>query len=61
MASKPSSDDIIDLVRKIRVNNNDLWMDILKLAYNLDPDEVRGLLHDIENNDKEISHWLSKL
>ena len=62
MASKKqSSDTIIKRVRNIRANNNDLWMDILRLAYKLDPDEVRSLLYGIDSNDKEISHWLGKL
>ncbi len=61
MDSKPTSDAIIDNVEKIRAENNSLWMDILRLAYLMAPNQTRAIIKEIRKNDKEITDWLKKL
>ena len=61
MASKLSSDEIISIVGLIRTANNALWMDILKLAFRVGPDEARAIMDKIRSNDLEIIKWLGKL
>ncbi len=61
MASKQSSDQIINMIGLIRTANNILWMDILKIAFNAAPTEARKVMKQIKENDREITKWLGKL
>ncbi len=53
--------DVIDKVEEIRKNNNTLWMDILRIAYQAAPQAVRIIMKEIGENDKQVTKWLKKL
>lgn len=53
--------DAIDHVTEIRRSNNRLWMKILRLAFESEPKKARKIIRQIQDNDKDITTWLSKL
>lgn len=61
MVRKLSDAKIIDKVQSIRVKNNRLWMDILRLAFEARPDEARKILQKIIRNDSKITMWMARL
>tara|TARA_B110000003_G_C16413248_1_gene443125 strand:+ start:270 stop:455 length:186 start_codon:yes stop_codon:yes gene_type:complete len=52
---------IINEIAKIRSNNNVNWMDLLKLAFRLDPKHASKIMKKINYDDKKISKLLNKL
>ena len=52
---------IIDNVQSIRSKNNKNWMDVLRLAYSLDPKKTSKLIKSISKNDNKITNVLKKL
>ena len=52
---------IIDQIQKIRSKNNVNWMNILKLAFTLDPKTASKIMKKINYDDKKISQLLNKL
>ena len=52
---------IISKIEKIRSKNNMNWMNILKLAFELDPKRASKIMKKINYDDKKISNLLSKL
>tara|TARA_B100000989_G_scaffold266747_1_gene220437 strand:- start:714 stop:905 length:192 start_codon:yes stop_codon:yes gene_type:complete len=52
---------IISKIEKIRSKNNVNWMDILRLAFKLDPVEASKIMKKINHDDKQIARLLSKL
>ena len=52
---------IIDEITKVRSKNNVNWMNILKLAFKLDPKNAAKIMKKINNNDNKISKLLSSL
>lgn len=52
---------IINQIEKIRSKNNVNWMNILRLAFKLDPQEAKKIMKKINYDDKKISNLLSKL
>lgn len=52
---------IIDTIQKVRSKNNVNWMNILKLAFKLDPKAAKKIMRKINYDDKKISKLLSKL
>lgn len=52
---------IIDAIQKVRSRNNVNWMNILKLAFRLDPTSAKKIMKKINYDDKKISQLLSKL
>ena len=52
---------IINQIQKIRSKNNVNWMDILRLAFKLDPKKASKIMKKINYDDKKISNLLSKL
>ena len=52
---------IISKIEKIRSKNNVNWMNILRLAFKLDPIEAKKIMKKINYDDKKISNLLSKL
>ena len=53
--------DIINVIQKVRSKNNVNWMNILKLAFKLDPKAAKKIMKKINYDDKKISKLLSKL
>ena len=52
---------IISKIEKIRSKNNVNWMNILRLAFKLDPKSAKKIMKKINYDDKKISNLLSKL
>ena len=52
---------LIDGVEDIRRDNNSLWMDILRVAFNADPERTKDILERINVNDSFITSLLKKL
>jgi len=52
---------IINQIQKVRSKNNVNWMDILKLAFRLDPKKASKIMKKINYDDKKISNLLKKL
>ena len=52
---------IIDQIQKIRSKNNVNWMNILKLAFKMDPKNASKIMKKINYDDKKINNLLKKL
>tara|TARA_Y100001958_G_C20727674_1_gene222026 strand:- start:280 stop:471 length:192 start_codon:yes stop_codon:yes gene_type:complete len=52
---------IIKQIEKIRSKNNVNWMNILRLAFKLDPKSASKIMMKINYDDKKISNLLKKL
>jgi len=52
---------IISKIEKIRSKNNVNWMNILRLAFKLDPKSASKIMKKINYDDKKISNLLNKL
>ena len=53
--------NIINKIEKIRSKNNVNWMNILRLAFKLDPKAATKIIKKNNYDDKKISNLLSKL
>ena len=53
--------DTINKIEKARSKNNVNWMDILRLAFKLDPESAKKIMKKINHDDKRISNLLKKL
>lgn len=51
----------INRIEKIRAKNNKNWMNLLRLAFKLDPKNASKIMREINYNDKEISSLLKNL
>ena len=52
---------IIDKIQQVRSKNNVNWMNILRLAFKLDPKSASKIMKKINYDDKKISNLLKKL
>ena len=52
---------IIKQIEKIRSKNNVNWMNILRLAFKLDPKGAKKIMKKINYDDKKISKLLNQL
>ena len=52
---------VIKQIEKIRSKNNVNWMNILRLAFKLDPKSASKIMKKINYDDKKISNLLNKL
>ena len=52
---------IISKIEKIRSKNNVNWMNILRLAFRVDPKNAVKIMKKINYDDKRISDLLNKL
>ncbi len=52
---------IIKKIEKIRSKNNVNWMNILRLAFKLDPKNASRIMKKINYDDKKISQLLRKI
>ncbi len=52
---------ILSKIEKIRSKNNVNWMNILRLAFKLDPKSAAKIMKKINYDDKKISKLLTKL
>ena len=58
---KKNYNKIINQIQKIRSKNNVNWMNVLKLAFKLDPKSAAKIMRKINYDDKKISSLLNKL
>ena len=58
---KNNYNKIINQIQKIRSKNNTNWMNILKLAFKLDPKSASKIMKKINYDDKKITILLNKL
>ena len=58
---KKNYSSIINKIQNLRSKNNVNWMNILKLAFELDPKNASKIMKKINYDDKKISQLLSKL
>ena len=58
---KNNNNLIINQIEKIRSKNNVNWMNLLRLAFELDPKRTSKLMKKINYDDKRISQLLKKL
>ncbi|MDC0938726.1 hypothetical protein OAR58_02810 [Candidatus Pelagibacter sp.] len=61
MSSNNKYLSIISKIEKIRSKNNINWMNILRLAFKLDPVASKKIMKKINYDDKKISNLLTKL
>ena len=59
MEKSRSDLDILNEIESIRVKNNTLWMDVVRLCFELDATKARKIFSQIKEYDKQI-HILSK-
>jgi len=52
---------VISKIEKLRSKNNVNWMNILRLAFKLDPKNASKIMQKINYDDKKISSLLNKL
>ena len=58
---KKNYNKIINQIQKIRSKNNVNWMNLLRLAFKLDPKNASNIMKRINYDDKKISSLLKKL
>ena len=58
---KKNYNKIINQIQKIRSKNNVNWMNILRLAFKLDPKSATKIMKKINYDDKRIAKLLNKL
>ncbi len=58
---KKNYNRIINQIQKIRSKNNVNWMNLLRLAFKLDPKNASNIMKKINYDDKKISSLLKKL
>jgi len=58
---KKNYNKIINQIQKVRSKNNVNWMNVLKLAFELDPKRASEIMKSINYDDKNISKLLKKL
>ena len=61
MNKKKNYIKILSKIEKIRSKNNVNWMNILRLAFKLDPKSAAKIMKKINYDDKKISKLLTKL
>lgn len=59
--NKKNYNKIINNIQKIRSKNNVNWMDILRLAFELDPKKASAIMKKINYDDKKIAKLLNDL
>ena len=55
------NEDIFGQIKKIRVQNNENWLDILKLAFRLDPYNAKKIMRNIVECDEKIKNLCKEL
>jgi len=59
--AKKNYNKIINEIKKVRSKNNVNWMDLLKLAFELDPKRASKIMKKINYDDRKISNLLKKI
>jgi hypothetical protein len=53
--------DLVSEIEEIRVRNNHLWMDLVRVALESSPGRAKSILKQINANDRLISDALGRL
>jgi len=53
--------EVIDKIEEIRGRNNKNWMDLLRLAIRVAPEEAKVIIGEIYKHDDEISRLVKQL
>lgn len=56
-----SDADLIDEMERVRRQNNKSWMDLVRLAIRVAPDEAKAILRDIVRRDKLVTSVAEQL
>jgi len=56
-----TDDDLIDAIERIRGENNTRWMELVRLAVRVAPDQAKALLRDIQRLDGEVRRLTQEL
>lgn len=59
--TKLQSKMAISNIERIRVRNNKLWMNLLRLAVEARPEKAKEIIGKIGKNDREITQWLRRI
>ena len=51
----------ITKIEQIRVRNNKLWVQLLRIAVESNPVKSRAVIDRISKNDREITKWLRRI
>ena len=54
MKNKRTDIDILNEIEKVREKNNKVWMDVVRMCFELDPKKARKIFFKIKEYDKEI-------
>ena len=54
-------EQIINEIQEIRAKNNTHWMDVVKLAFKLAPEEARDIFKKIKQCDFQVNELLKEL
>lgn len=55
------TDEVIHAIELARTRNNRNWMDLLRLAIRVAPEETRAIFTRIQETDKEVAQLAAKL
>ena len=58
---KKNYSSIINKIQKVRSKNNVNWMNLLRLAFKLDPKSAAKIMKKINYDDKKIANLLKEL
>jgi hypothetical protein len=58
---KKNYNKIINQIQKVRSKNNVNWMNLLKLAFELDPKKASEIMKKVNYDDKRASDLVKKL
>jgi hypothetical protein len=53
--------EVINDIQKVRTKNNELWMQLLRIAMQNDPEQTKHIMKKIRNNDLKISSLTGEL
>lgn len=48
--------NLVNKMKDIRVNNNDLWMRLLEIALESNPEETKKIIKQIASNDNKVKN-----
>ena len=54
-------EDTLEEIQQIRKGNNDLWMSLLRLSLEADPEKAKGILQNIIDNDQKITNKMQTI
>ena len=58
---KKNYNKIMNQIQKVRSKNNVNWMNLLKLAFELDPKKASEIMKKVNYDDKRVSDLVKKL